>query len=146
MGNSFYHDCLVRLGRVLMYFRAFSLPMYLRSYWDGVPKMEMILWIWSRKSYPGNRGVLPRSSAIMQPTDQMSTAFEYSLAFNITSGALYHLVTTYSVFSSYSSVYPLANPKSQIFKSHFLFNSKLLGFKSLCRILAECMNNNPLSN
>ena len=44
---------------------------------------------------PGNRGVRPNSSANMQPTEYISTAFEYSDAFKITSGALYQRVTTY---------------------------------------------------
>lgn len=44
---------------------------------------------------PGNKGVLPNSSAKMQPTEYISTAFEYSDAFKITSGALYQRVTTY---------------------------------------------------
>lgn len=57
----------------------------------------------------------------MHPTDQISTALLYSLALSITSGALYHRVTTYSVFSSSSSTYPRAKPKSQICKSHDLF-------------------------
>jgi hypothetical protein len=57
----------------------------------------------------------------MQPTDHISIAFEYSLALRITSGALYHLVTTYSVFSSYSNSNPLASPKSHIFSKQFLF-------------------------
>lgn len=69
--------------------------MYFISSGVGVPKTEMILWTWSKKSYPGNNGCLPYSSAIIQPTDQISTAFVYSLAFKITYGARYHLVTTY---------------------------------------------------
>ena len=77
--------------------------MYFMSYEDGVPSTEMMRCTWSRKSSPGKRGCLPKSSARMQPTDQMSTALVYSLALRITSGARYHLVTTYSVFSSSSS-------------------------------------------
>lgn len=50
----------------------------------GVPKTDIILWTWSKKSSPGNKGCLPYSSAIIQPTDQISTAFVYSLAFKIT--------------------------------------------------------------
>ena len=80
---------------------------------------------------PGNTGVLASNSAKMQPTDHMSTAFVYSDAFNMTSGARYHLVTTYSVRVVVVSSYPLARPKSHTFKSQFLFKSKLLGFKSL---------------
>ena len=44
---------------------------------------------------PGNNGVLPNNSAKIHPIDQISTAFVYSEAFKITSGALYHLVITY---------------------------------------------------
>lgn len=44
---------------------------------------------------PGNRGVLPINSAKIHPIDQISTALVYSEAFKMTSGARYHLVTTY---------------------------------------------------
>lgn len=77
--------------------------MYFISSDEGVPSTEMILCTWSRKSSPGNSGCLPNSSARIQPTDHISTALVYSLALRMTSGALYHLVTTYSVFSSSSS-------------------------------------------
>lgn len=82
----------------------------------------------------------------MHPTDHTSIALVYSEAFNITSGALYHLVTTYSVLNSVSYSNPLANPKSHIFRSQFLFNNKLLGLRSLWITLAECMYNSPLNN
>jgi hypothetical protein len=98
-GNNFYQLCFDLFGKVLMYFKALSLSIYFKSSCDGDPSTETILWIWSKKSYPGNKGVLPNNSAIIVPTDQISTAFEYSLALRITYGALYHLVTTYSVFS-----------------------------------------------
>jgi hypothetical protein len=87
----------------------------------GVPSTEIIRWTWSRKSSPGKSGCLPNSSARIHPTDQISTAFVYSLALRMTSGARYHLVTTYSVFSSYSWTYPRANPRSQIWRSQLLF-------------------------
>jgi hypothetical protein len=77
--------------------------MYFMSSEEGVPNTEMMRCTWSRKSSPGNSGCLPNSSARMHPTDQMSTALVYSLAFRMTSGARYHRVTTYSVFSSSSS-------------------------------------------
>jgi hypothetical protein len=81
----------------------------------------------------------------MHPIDQMSTAFVYSDAFKMTSGALYHRVITYlirlnySVFSSSSFSNPLPKPKSQIYRWQFLFKSKLLGLRSLWITLAECM-------
>ena len=60
---------------------------------------------------PGKRGwrsaqllecsfIMPSSSAKMQPTDQMSIGCEYESP-RITSGALYHLVTTCFVKSFY---------------------------------------------
>lgn len=52
-------------------------PIYFMSSGVGVPSTEMILCTWSRKSSPGNNGCLPYSSAIMHPTDQISTAFVY---------------------------------------------------------------------
>ena len=44
---------------------------------------------------PGNNGCLPNNSEKIHPTDQISTAFEYSLGHRITSGALYQRVITY---------------------------------------------------
>lgn len=97
-GNNFYHFCFVLLGKDFMYLIASSFVMYLISFEDGVPRTEIILWTWSRKSSPGKRAVFPNNSAAIHPTDQISMALLYSLAFNMTYGALYHLVTTYSVF------------------------------------------------
>jgi hypothetical protein len=77
--------------------------MYFISLDDGVPKTEMILCTWSKKSYPGNKAVFPNNYAAIQPTDQISMALLYSLAFKITYGALYQRVTTYSVFYYYSN-------------------------------------------
>lgn len=76
-GNNFYHFCFVLFGKDLIYFMASSFVMYLMSLEEGVPKTEMILWTWSRKSSPGNKAVLPKSSAAMHPTDQMSIALLY---------------------------------------------------------------------
>ncbi len=120
-GNNFYHFCLDLFGNDLMYLIASSFDMYLMSFDEGVPKTEIIRWTWSKKSSPGKSAVFPKSSAAIQPTDHTSIAFEYSLALRITSGALYHLVTTYSVFSSSSNSNPLASPKSHIFSRQFLF-------------------------
>ncbi|KNC31007.1 hypothetical protein FF38_10516 [Lucilia cuprina] len=54
---------------------------------------------------------------------------------SIISGALYHLVATYSVIAltacEYSSK-PLAKPKSQILTSQSALTNKLPGFKSRC--------------
>lgn len=81
----------------------------------------------------------------MQPTDQTSMAAVYSEQFSNNSGALYHLVTTYSVMKSVSDVV-LASPKSQIFRSQLESRSKLLGFRSRCNTFAECMYFNPRNN
>lgn len=72
-------------------------------------------------------------------------AVVYSEQLSSNSGALYHLVTTYSVMKSLSDVV-LASPKSQIFKSQLAFRSKLLGFKSRCKAFAECTYISPRSN
>lgn len=81
----------------------------------------------------------------MQPTDQISIAAVYSEQLSSNSGARYHRVTTYSVMKSVSEVV-LASPKSQILRSQFALSSRLLGFKSRCKTLAECMYFSPRSN
>jgi len=47
------------------------------SFDEGVPKTDIILWTWSRKSYPGKRAVFPSNSAVIHPTDQTSIALLY---------------------------------------------------------------------
>ena len=58
----------------------------------------------------------------------------YSLKVSMISGALYHLVATYSVMNPTASCSPekalRARPKSQILRSQLAFRSKLDGFKS----------------
>lgn len=69
-----------------------------------------------------------------------------TLELSIISGALYHLVATYSVRKPAwlcSGSATLAKPKSQILRSQVVFNNKLLGFKSLCNTFAECMYFKP---
>ncbi len=85
----------------------------------------------------------------MQPILHISTAFAYfELPSNI-SGALYHLVATYSVLTaSFSPSYiakDLAKPKSANFTKHSLFNRIFEGFKSRCIISPECIYLIPLS-
>ena len=84
VGNSLSHFCLDLLGKDFMYLTASWFPIYFISLELGVPNTEIILETWSKKSSPGNKGVLPNSSAAMQPTDQMSIALLYSLALRIT--------------------------------------------------------------
>lgn len=81
----------------------------------------------------------------MQPTDQTSIADVYSEQLRSNSGALYHLVTTYSVIKSVSDVV-LAKPKSPILRSQFPFKSKLLGLRSRCKTFAECTYFSPLNS
>ena len=58
------------------------------------------------------------------------------------SGARYQRVATYSVRKpvwSCSGSATRASPKSQILRSHVVFSSRLLGFRSRCSTLAEWM-------
>lgn len=94
------------------------------------------------QSLPGKRGFPLNISAKIQPTDHTSIAFVYSLNVNMISGARYHLVATYSVIKpelSSCDAADRARPKSQTFRSQLAFNSRLDGFKSLWRTLAECI-------
>lgn len=76
----------------------------------------------------------------MQPIAQISTAFPYVGKPTNNSGALYHLVETYSVNlipKYYSYVFyfihyyiDLANPKSHILRTPFFERSRFSGLKS----------------
>ena len=68
----------------------------------------------------------------MQPTDQMSMPESYIWFSTSSSGAQYQRDTTLGV-----RYWSMPEEKSQIFKSQFLFTSKLLGFRSRCSTLAE---------
>lgn len=103
--------------------------------------MSNLSWCtWSR---PGKSGFLSISSIKMHPTDHTSIAAVYSDELSSNSGALYHLVTTYSVMKSVSEVVR-ASPKSQILRSQLAFNKRLLGFRSRWSTLAEWMYFKPL--
>lgn len=52
---------------------------------------------------PGNKADLPIISAKIHPTDHISIAFVNWCKDNINSGALYHLVATYSVITRFFS-------------------------------------------
>lgn len=85
---------------------------------------------------PGNTALPIINSPKMQPTLHMSTALVYFVEPNRISGALYHLVATYSVSTGKdpsSSLYAilLASPKSASFTRHSEFSSILEGFRSL---------------
>ena len=71
----------------------------------------------------------------MQPIDHMSTAFVYLVEPSNISGALYHLVATYSVIKGLtpsSSLYATdrASPKSATLTRHSEFSKTFEGFKS----------------
>lgn len=81
-------------------------------------------------------------SARMQPTDQTSMAFVYSLKVNMISGARYHRVATYSVMKpelSSCDAADRARPKSQTLRSQLALSSKFEGFRSRWSTLAECI-------
>ena len=60
-----------------------------------IKKLTWMTLSWSISDSPGNSGCPSDNSPIMQPMDQTSTALPY-LSPNKSSGALYHLVATYS--------------------------------------------------
>lgn len=84
---------------------------------------------------PGKIAFPTINSPIIQPTLHISTALVYFVEPNKISGALYHLVATYSVIkgllpSSSLQATDLAKPKSATFTKHSEFSNILLGFKS----------------
>ena len=84
---------------------------------------------------PGNNALPITNSPSMHPIDHISTAFVYLVDPNNISGALYHLVATYSVmkgFSPPSSLYAtdLAKPKSATLTKHSESNNTLDGLRS----------------
>ena len=92
-GKTVWKSFFSILGNDLMYSMASSLVILLRVSLVGVPQMVRTLVIWSisiiwhtiyntcyrstedSRSSPGKRGRPVRSSAMMQPTDQMSTVW-----------------------------------------------------------------------
>merc|ERR1719335_504301 len=103
---------------------------------------------WLTWSEPGKRGLRPSSSAKMQPTDHMSTAFVYVSLESTISGARYQRVTTYSVRKSRQSegLTPRDSPKSVIFRSQFSLTSRLDGLRSRCSTLHEWRYLRPRSS
>lgn len=101
-------------------FYAKSLSKLSTSSWLGLPVSSNTLSIWFNVDVPGNMALPTIISPRMQPTLHISTALVYFLLPNNISGALYHLVATYSVRTG---AYPsssliatdLANPKSATF-------------------------------
>ena len=93
------------------------------SFCDGLPVSYKIRSIWFNVDVPGNNDLPVISSPRMQPTDHISTAFEYLVEPRSISGARYHLVATYSVKTGSTPFYfgqliDLASPKSATFIWH----------------------------
>jgi len=101
----------------------------------GLPINSKISSIWPIVDFPGNIAFPTIYSPNTQPTDQTSTAFEYLFDPRTISGALYHLVATYSVIfgspSGPSLAIDLANPKSANLIKQFESINTFDGFKSL---------------
>lgn len=98
----------------------------------GVPWTWKILKIWSISESPVKSAFLCAISAIMQPTDQMSTGVEYCFCPSKISGALYHSVTTSWVYVLTGRPNALASPKSASLIFPFLSINKFYGLRSLC--------------
>ena len=109
-----------------------------------MPINSMILSIWFRVEVPGKTGLPIINSPNMTPVLHISTALVYLVDPNSISGALYHLVATYSVSTG---VVPsdsfmetnLARPKSANLAVHWEFNKILDGFISLWINLPVCI-------
>lgn len=83
-------------------------------------------------------GLFERSSARIQPTDQISTPKRYSSLPRIISGALYQRETMAFDLRRYRKLAFLARPKSASLSLPNLSIRMLSGFMSLCRIIFEC--------
>ena len=93
---------------------------------------------------PGKIALPTISSPNIQPIDHISTALVYLVDPSSISGALYHLVATYSVIkvltpspSLYSTL--RARPKSATFTRHSELSKILEGLRSLWISYPECM-------
>jgi len=80
----------------------------------------------------------------MHPTDHISTALVYLLDPSKISGALYHLVATYSVMMGsvtdwLTVAIDLASPKSASLARQSESSNILEGLRSLCMSSPECM-------
>lgn len=99
---------------------------------------------WFKVEFPGKiafpRYIYPK----MHPIDHISTALVYLLDPSRISGALYHLVATYSVIMGSATDWltdaiDLASPKSANFARQSESNSILEGLRSRCMSSPECM-------
>jgi hypothetical protein len=105
------------------------------SFWVGLPINSRIFSIWFSVEFPGKMDFPFINYPKMHPTDHISTALEYLVDPSKISGALYHLVATYSVRTcsaiSLGQLIDLASPKSATLEWHYEFSRRLLGFRSL---------------
>ena len=113
------------------------------SFWDGLPTSSKIFSIWFRVEFPGKIDFPLINYPKIQPTDHMSTAFEYLVDPKRISGALYHRVATYYVRTcspfSLGQLIDLANPKSATLAWHSELSKMLLGLRSLWISSPECI-------
>lgn len=94
------------------------------------PSMLCMTCTWSISLSPGNMGCVSIISPIRQPIAQISHGLPYDWP-SSNSGARYHRVATYSVYSG-GLVVCLANPKSQILSVWSELIRIFSGLMSLC--------------
>lgn len=93
------------------------------------PSMLWITCTWSISLSPGNIGCVSTISPIRHPMAQISHGLPYPIPSN-NSGARYHLVATYSVYSGGLLLQCRANPKSHILRQCSSFKSTFSGLMS----------------
>ena len=116
----------------------------------GLPNSSRMRSSWFKVEFPGKIAFPRYISPRMQPIDHISTAFVYLLDPSSISGALYHLVATYSVMMGSATDWlteamDLANPKSASLARQSESNSMLEGLRSRWMSSPECMYLMPLS-
>mmetsp|Transcript_2415 Transcript_2415/g.8615 ORF Transcript_2415/g.8615 Transcript_2415/m.8615 type:complete len:215 (+) Transcript_2415:1889-2533(+) len=107
----------------------------------GEPRRLQMWCIWSISEEPGRRGACSRSSPMMQPTDQMSTAGPYDVCPKSSAGSRYQRVTTTGESGATFKGEPmaLARPMSATSRLPVLEYSKLETFRSRCTTHLRCM-------
>lgn len=110
----------------------------------GLPSNSSILSTWLRVEFPGKIAFPRYISPKIQPTDHISTALVYLLDPSKISGALYHLVATYSVMMGsltdwLTVAMDLASPKSASLAKQSESSSILEGLRSRWINSPECM-------
>ncbi len=127
LGIIVYNDIGEYYGRLIPRFAACLSPY---GHVLGVPKTDVILFIWSIYEFPKNNGFIIYISAIIQPIAKISTGAEYAENLNNNSGARYHLVEQYSVNGGLVLI-SLAIPKSINLILNYWSINKFYGLRSL---------------